>query len=108
MILALAVQSSYANPVAMSAELRALACCARHCDKPMPAPSSRSCCGLTAVPSGPAETPAPQPDGAVAPLVSLPASTPLVPAERDPLALLDVRPTGSGPPTFLEQRHLRL
>jgi hypothetical protein len=106
MVVALGVQSSYANPAATSAELRALACCARHCDKPMPAPVSRSCCGLTAMPSGPAETPATQ--APVVSLVSLSAIAPLVQAEHDRLALHDVRPRGSGPPTFLEQRHLLL
>src|SRR5262249_28455775 len=107
MITALGVQSSYANPAATSAELRALACCARHCDKPMPLPLSRSCCELTTAPSGPAETPTPHADGPVASLVSLlPANAPLALPERDPLGLLEVRSRGSGPPTFLEQRHL--
>jgi len=108
MITALGVQSSYANPAATSAELRALACCARHCDKPMPPPVSRSCCGLTTMPSGPVETPAAQADGPVVALASLPPSAPLAPPERDRLALLEVRSSGSGPPTFLEQRHLLL
>src|SRR5262249_39736416 len=108
MILALGVQSSYANPAATSAELRALACCAGHCDKPMPPPSSRRCCGLTAMPSGPAVTPATQAAGPVGFLVSLPALTLVEPPARDRLVLHGVRPRGSGPPTFLEQRHLLL
>jgi hypothetical protein len=108
MITALGVQSSYANPAAISAELRALACCARHCDKPMPLPSSRSCCGLTTAPSGPAETPTAQADGPVVSVVSLPEIAPLAAPERDRLSLLEVRTSGSGPPTFLEQRHLLL
>jgi hypothetical protein len=106
MILALGVQSSYANPAATSAELRALACCAGHCDKPMPSPASRGCCGLTAMPSGPAVTPAAPAGGPVGFLVSLPALTTLAPPESARLVLHDVQPRGSGPPTFLAQRHL--
>jgi hypothetical protein len=58
------------------------------------------------MPSGPAEMSAVQVGGPVGFLVSLPALTPLAPPERARLARHDVQPRGSGPPTFLEQRHL--
>jgi len=61
------------------------------------------------MPSGPAVTPEAQAGGPVGFLVSLPALTPLAaPPERDRLVLHGVRPRGSGPPTFLAQRHLLL
>jgi hypothetical protein len=106
--LALGVQTSYVNPTAVSAELRALSCCARHCDGPVSVPSSRSCCGLTGLPSGPAETSRAQMPGPIAPLWWLPATALPTPARRDRGMLYGVQARGSGPPTFLEQRHLLL
>jgi hypothetical protein len=105
---ALGVQTSYANPTAVSAELRALSCCARHCDGPVSVPSSRSCCGVTGLASGPAETPRAQMPGPVTPLVFLPATVLPTPARRDRGMLDGARPRASGPPTFLEQLHLLL
>jgi hypothetical protein len=60
------------------------------------------------MPSGPAVTPAAPAAGPVGFFVSLPALTPLASPERDRLALHGVQPRGSGPPTFLAQRHLLL
>jgi hypothetical protein len=104
----LGVQTSYANPMAVSAELRAVSCCARHCDGPVSVPSSRTCCGVTGLVSGPAEVPRAQMPGPITPLVLLPATVLPTPARPDRGMLHVVQPRGSGPPTFLEQRHLLL
>src|SRR5262245_41615314 len=47
------VQTAYTNPAVVAAELRAMSCCG-HCPHPASLPSARSCCGVTAVTSGPA------------------------------------------------------
>jgi len=103
--LALGVQTAYANPGVLAAELRAMTCCAHHCDEPLSLPGARDCCGLTMVASGPAEAPVP---------AALPALTPVaVLASREAPALfappttpLDVVwPAGSGPPAFLAHHH---
>jgi hypothetical protein len=107
LVLALGVQTAYVNPGVAAAELRAISCCTRHCNEPLSLPSARACCGLTATASGPAEAP------------SVPGGTPLAPAASPCLsavaspapmqARLDLTPVaGSGPPTFLAQRHLLL
>ena len=105
--IALGVQTAYVNPGVAAAELRALTCCARHCDAPISLPSARDCCGLTMTASGPLEAPA-------APAIAPDAATHVIPTNAAP-ALTPawhpaevVRPTASGPPTFLEQRHLLL
>jgi hypothetical protein len=104
--LGLGVQTTYANPGVVAAELRAMSCCAQDCDAPLSLPSARSCCGVTATASGPAEGPA------------APSAPPLAPAalaeSRGVSARVapawvraDVlRPAGSGPPAFLAHRHL--
>jgi hypothetical protein len=99
------VQTVYANPAVEAAELRALSCCG-HCPEPVSLPSARSCCGVTAVTSGPAEAPASRP---AAPFgtTTAPLAVVVRPAPNWARATL-VQPTGSGPPTFLEQRHLLL
>lgn len=103
---ALGVQTTYANPGVLAAELRAMACCAHHCDEPLSLPSARDCCGLTATASGPAEAPVAlgAPTFAAVMLAGAPAvSAALAPA----WARIDVlRPAGSGPPAFLAHRHL--
>jgi hypothetical protein len=105
LILALGVQTAYANPAIAAAELRALSCCAGHCTEPLSLPSAKTCCGVTATASGPAE--APSAPGA-APLA--PSGPPCLAAVTSPApvqARLDLMPlAGSGPPTFLAQRHL--
>ncbi len=106
--LALGVQTAYVNPGAAAAELRAMSCCARHCDAPVSMPSVRGCCGVTVVESGPAEAPVVQ---GGSPLV--PAMQTLSTAVQAPPAVTwaraqSVHEAGSGPPTFLEQRHLLL
>lgn len=102
--LALGVQTAYANPGVVAAELRAMACCAHHCDEPLSLPSARDCCGLTATTSGPAEAPLAAALPALTPvaLVGSP-SVPLAPA-RVPVDA--IQPAGSGPPAFLAHRHL--
>src|SRR5262245_24457104 len=105
LILALGVQTAYVNPGVAAAELRAITCCTQHCNEPLSLPSAKTCCGVTAAASGPAEAP------------SAPAGTPLVPTASPCLsavtspapvqARLDLLPlAGSDPPTFLAQRHL--
>jgi hypothetical protein len=103
--LALGVQTAYANPGVVAAELRAMTCCAHHCDEPLSLPGARDCCGLTMIASGPAEAPAP---------AALPALTPvaiLASCEAPALFALAtttpevVRPGGSGPPAFLAHHH---
>jgi hypothetical protein len=104
--LALGAQTTYANPGVVTAELRAMTCCAHHCDEPLSLPGARDCCGLTMAASGPAEAPAP---------ATLPVLTPVaVLASCQGPALLAlatttldvVCPAGSGPPAFLVHRHL--
>ena len=99
------VQTAYTNPAVVAAELRAMSCCG-HCPKPVSLPSARNCCGVTAVTSGPAAISASRTAAPLAPAaVALAVVAQPVPAW--PPATL-VQPTGSGPPTFLEQRHLLL
>lgn len=106
--LALGVQTTYVNPVVAAAEMRAMSCCAHHCDEPLSLPSARTCCQVTAVASGPAEGPvalstAPLVTSAV--VAAAGAFAPVLPAWlRTDL----VRVAGSGPPTYLAQRHLLL
>jgi len=104
--LALGVQTAYANPGVVAAELRAMTCCAHHCDEPVSLPGARDCCGLTMAASGPAEAPAP---------VALPALTPVALLGSCPApAIVALASTtldvvchaGSGPPAFLAHRHL--
>jgi hypothetical protein len=104
--LGLGVQTTYANPGVVAAELRAMSCCAQDCDAPLSLPSARSCCGLTAMASGPAEGPAAPTAPSLAPAalagssgVSVPVAPAWVPADV-------LRPAGSGPPAFLAHRHL--
>ena len=108
LILALGVQTAYVNPGVAAAELRAIACCTHNCQEPVSLPSARTCCGLTAMPSGPAEEPVAQ---SVAPLtVALAMRSGTTAKPPAPMRALDrLVPVGaSGPPTFLEQRHLLL
>ncbi len=102
------VQGSYVNPGVVAAELRALSCCAHDCDRPVPLPEARRCCGVTAMASGPAETPIAPAADTVAPILFT-ARCPVtaVQAPRRPAADA-VRVGDTGPPTFLEQRHLLL
>jgi hypothetical protein len=104
--LALGVQTTYADPGAAAAEVRAMTCCAHHCDHPLSPASARRCCGLTVAASGPAE-------GPISPRVpSLTAgvftASPAAPALPAPIrAWADAMPAGgSGPPAFLFHRHL--
>lgn len=104
LVLAIGVQATWANPRAATAELRALGHCAQH-GGPVSLPDARACCDVRAMPSGPAETAAPASpvDGPIAAALPV-AATPRPPrpvAGRD-----DPRPRGTGPPTFLVQRHL--
>jgi hypothetical protein len=106
--LALGVQIAYADPRVAAAEVRAMACCARHCDEPLSLPSARGCCRLTVGASGPAEAP-------IAPCVpSFQAATFAAPVAASVLsASTEARPdawpaAGSGPPPFLSHRHLLL
>ncbi len=104
--LLLGVQTAYANPAVVAAELRALSCCARHCDGPVSLPSARSCCGLTATTSGPAEGPvAPGVPWLAAAIVTGPSSA-LAPAAPTWVPADTLLVTGSGPPVFLAHRHL--
>jgi hypothetical protein len=100
------VQTVYANPAVVAAELRAMSCCG-HCPQPVSLPSARSCCGVTAVTSGPAAVSASKTAVPLSP-ATLPLAVVVQPVSitRAPVTL--VQPTGSGPPTFLEQRHLLL
>lgn len=108
LIFALGVQSVYVNPGVAAAELRAMACCAGHCDGPLSLPKSRDCCGLTVAASGPAESPtAPAPAPTMA-ITLLPPSSSLAAPAPDAARLDVVQLAGSGPPTFLAQRHLLL
>jgi len=103
--LVVGVQTVYTNPWVEAAELRALSCCG-HCPEPLSLPSARSCCGVTAVTSGPAvasASHAPAPVGPTTAALAVAVQPPPILAR----ATL-VHPTGSGPPTFLEQRHLLL
>lgn len=107
LIFALGVQSAYVNPGVAAAELRAMACCAGHCDGPLSLPKSRDCCGLTVAASGPAESPtAPAPAPTMA--ITLLAPSTSLAAPPDAARPDVVQLAGSGPPTFLAQRHLLL
>ena len=108
LILALGVQTAYVNPGVAAAELRAVACCTHNCPEPVSLPSARTCCGLKAVTSGPSEAPVAHSAAPLTIAVAIPSSTtaaPPVPMQ----ALARLVPVAvSGPPTFLEQRHLLL
>ena len=99
------VQTAYTNPAVVAAELRAMSCCG-HCPGPASLPSARSCCGVTAVTSGPAEVSTSRPAAPLGP-TALPLAV-VVKAAPSWVPATLVQPTGSGPPTFLEQRHLLL
>jgi len=103
--LVVGVQTVYANPRVEAAELRALSCCG-HCREPLSLPSARSCCGVTAVTSGPAVASASHTAAPIGPTTA-PLAVAVQPKPILARATL-VQPTGSGPPTFLEQRHLLL
>ena len=102
------IQGAYVNPGVAAAELRAMACCAHACDEPVSLPTARHCCGVTAVASGPAEA---HTGYAVSPVTTLVLQAPRI-ADRLPTsdrAIADtVQVGGTGPPTYLEQRHLLL
>lgn len=104
--LALGVQTAYANPGVVAAELRAMTCCAHHCDEPLSLPTARECCGLTMAASGPAESPAPAAlSGLVRVATAAPSPGPAICAPAR-ITLDVVCPAGSGPPPFLAHRHL--
>lgn len=108
LILALGVQTAYVNPVVAAAELRAVACCTHNCQEPVSLPLARSCCGVKAVTSGPAEHPV---TPSVAPLTvasAMPSSSTATPPAPMRVLTRLVPVAASGPPTFLEQRHLLL
>ncbi len=106
--MAVALQVVYVNPAVATAELRAMSCCARHCDEPPSLPASRTCCGLTATASGPTEAPTTAVPAAHV-VVSLLPSIRVVAPPRPVIAPALLLPVaGSGPPTFLAQRHLLL
>ena len=102
------VQNTYVNPGVAAAELRALACCAHDCDEPVSLPGARKCCGLTLAASGPAELRVAQDVGC--PLVMGPpvARTTVASTRAERIAPDALQVAGTGPPTFLEQRHLLL
>jgi hypothetical protein len=104
--MALGVQTTYANPGVVVAELRAMSCCAHHCDEPLSLPSARTCCGLTATASGPAEGPVVPGVPMLAPVAFTGAAGVLatVSPARERADVL--WPAGSGPPAFLVHRHL--
>ena len=103
-ILAFGTQVSWANPRVVSAELRAMSHCAQHSDRPMSLPETRACCGVTAIASGPAEGPVAGPPvmaaAALVTLVAPPAPVRSAAVVREPSL------AGTGPPRFLEHRHL--
>lgn len=104
-ILALGVQVSYANPWVSGAELRAMSCCADHNGAPMPLPAARTCCGVTAAQSGPAEGPVASAAPALVPVGLVgPVSWPAAAGSRR--AVHEMSPAGTGPPPFLEHLHL--
>ena len=78
--------------------------CAQHSDRPMSLPETRACCGVTAVASGPAEGPVAGPPvmaaAALVTLVAPPAPVRSAAVVREPSL------AGTGPPRFLEHRHL--
>ena len=100
------VQTVYTNPAVVAAELRAMSCCG-HCPKPASLPSARRCCGVTAVTSGPATVSASKTTAPLSP-TALPVAVVVRPVSTTRAPVTLVQPTGSGPPTFLEQRHLLL
>lgn len=104
LVLALGVQVSWTNPAASGAELRAMACCAEHSDRPMSLPEQRACCGVTLAASGPAENPV---AGLLA-TVAVPQGSPLAPPAPPNAAVVapEPSPAGIGPPAFLAHRHL--
>jgi hypothetical protein len=102
----LAVQSAYVNPGVAVAEVRAMACCAHRCDEPLSLPNARGCCQVTAVASGPAERPVSPGIGHAVTSASLaPVALP-VPVARTSAPVPLARDHGTGPPTYLAQRHL--
>jgi hypothetical protein len=100
------VQSVWINPVAVAADLRALACCTHDCDGPVSVPSARQCCGVALASSGPAEGPVARtvPQPAVLALPVLGAS-PSSAGPADPTSGA-VPYAGAGPPLFLAQQRL--
>jgi hypothetical protein len=108
LILALGVQTAYVNPGVAAAELRAMSCCTHNCQEPVSLPSARACCKLMATTSGPAETTATRSAAPLSVAFAIPSSTTASPPPpmRALVGLVPV--TASGPPTFLEQRHLLL
>jgi len=104
--LLLGVQTAYANPAVVAAELRALSCCAGHCDGPVSLPSARDCCGLTATTSGPAEGPVAPGVPALTAAAVMGASSALAPGTPTWVTADRLLVAGSGPPVFLAQRHL--
>src|SRR5262249_42565321 len=98
-------QTAYPQPTVAAAAPRALGGCGRG-PGPASLPTARTCCGVTAVTSGPAEVRGSQAAAPLGPTTALLAVVPR-PAPVSVRATL-VQPMGSGPPTFLEQRHLLL
>jgi len=102
------VQGVYVNPGVAAAELRAMACCAHECDEPLSLPTARHCCGVTAVASGPAEA---HTGHAVSPgpMLVLQVARIADTLPRSDRAIVETVQVGdTGPPTFLEHRHLLL
>jgi hypothetical protein len=64
-LMAFSTEAAYSAPTRNAATLRALRCCATHCDRARPAAAAARCCGVTesevaapAQPKGPAVAPA--------------------------------------------------
>src|SRR5258707_1986786 len=106
LILALGVQTAYANPGVVAAELRAVACCTHNCQEPVSLPSARTCCGLTAVASGPVEPPVAQSAGPRTMALAMPSSTTAAPPAPMQAPARHAPVAGSGPAAFLLQRYL--
>lgn len=108
LLLAMAVRTAYAAPSCSTAQLRAAACCATHCNHQHRAPRPDDCCHVV---SSANDATLLTSSLALHPIVAV-HSLPLAPPSLSHLIpasfALGVEYSGDGPPLFLQLRSLRL
>ena len=106
---AMAVRASYAAPAAAVAQVKAIDCCARHCDHRVHPPRPEDCCPVLSQATDAALLTATP--GVHHPELKLPVALQEAPGTEVALSFVRERalaPPRSGPPLFLAIRSLRL
>lgn len=108
LVAAVTARASVAAPSLATAELRALSCCAGHCDQPMPMRAAKSCCQVSSAAGDPSLAAT---GTSVGQSTTLAAALPAARAPEPPAlraAAPRPAPHATAPPLFLRIRSLRL